>query len=94
MAISLRITGVKPVENGWEIGYTVNGHRKGIVFGSKAQAGEWLDEHQFTEEDLLALALRTWKANDPNLNNVGAVTNREFIVDLTNLPNIVRVPVV
>lgn len=93
MAISLRIISVRQVENGWEITYTVGADRRGIVFGSKAQAVEWLDQHEFTEEDLLALALRTWKANDPNLNNIGAVTNRVFTIDLTSLPNIVRAPV-
>lgn len=83
MAITVQITGGRKVENGHEIAYSVNGRGgQGIVFSSRADLAQWVDDNSLTAEDLLALLFRIWKAKDPTM-TLANVTGRSITFDPT-----------
>jgi hypothetical protein len=89
MATTFSITGVKNVANGYEAKYTINGDAsRGIVFASAAAFSQWVDDHPLTEEDVLALAFRVWKAKDPGL-NIANIVGKTLTINLNAATNIV-----
>lgn len=90
MALTVQILDLKQVEGGTEITYLVDGvHRKGQVFANKAAAQQFVQDHAITDEDLFAMALRTWFARDPSL-TLSNITARVMTLDYT-INNVVRI---
>ena len=93
---TIKITGVPLVENGRELQVEINGHRRGLVFGSVQGALEWIENHPLNQGDLeellFYLAIRIWKARDPTFSNFAtAIRNKTITVNPDAAANIVTI---
>ena len=92
MATVIQITemSVDQTSGAATLNYTINGHRRGMVFRSKEAAIEWLQRDEDDVQTLVKLLLRYARFRDPNINPADVV-GHSITLDFAQASNILSV---